>query len=131
MHCCIRIGTEYFAFAIINDDTINNKPKYSVTFKQRKKELYPEQISAMVLTELKKAAECYLGQVVKNAVITVPAYFNETQRESTKVAAAIAGLNTVKVINEPAAAALAFGYQSTQARNVLIYDLGKSYEFNF
>lgn len=130
---------KYHALDVVDDG--NNKPQFSVILNGERKLFYPEQISGMVLSELKKAAENHLGVTVTNAIITVPSYFNETQRESTKIAGAVAGLNVN--INEPAAAALAFGYFENQQmknaaiafgnkddqppidkQNVLIYDFG-------
>ena len=86
-----------------------------------------EQISSMVLTKMKQTAESYLGEKVTNAVITVPAYFNDSQRQSTKDAGRIAGLNVLRIINEPTAAAIAYGLDKLSQsgrRHVLIFDLG-------
>lgn len=102
----------------------NNKPLICVTYKGEDKEFTPEEISAMVLTKMKEVAEAYLGHPVKNAVITVPAYFNDAQRRATKDAGAIAGLNVIRMINEPTAAAIAYGLDKEGERNVLIFDLG-------
>lgn len=114
---------KHFSFNVVDK---NNKPKISVSFKNEPKEFTPEEISAMVLTKMKQTAEDYLGCEVKNAVITVPAYFNDSQRQATKDAGMIAGLNVLRIINEPTAAAIAYGLDkmSDKARNILIFDFG-------
>lgn len=107
-------------------DNINNKPSIQVEYLNEQKSFLPEEISAMVLTRLKETAESFLGKTVKDAVITVPAYFNDSQRQATKDAGAIAGLNVLRIINEPTAAAIAYGLdkQSSVEKNVLIFDCG-------
>ena len=119
----IQEDMKHFSFDVIN---CKNKPKISVRYKNEDKEFTPEEISAMILTKMKETAEAYLGQSVKNAVITVPAYFNDSQRQATKDAGAIAGLNVLRIINEPTAAAIAYGLDKINdtQRNILIFDFG-------
>ena len=103
----------------------NDKPTIEITFKGEKKQFGPEEISSMVLTKMKEISETYLGRTVESAVITVPAYFNDAQRQSTKDAGIIAGLNVLRIINEPTAAAIAYGLDKKGAeKNVLIFDCG-------
>lgn len=103
-----------------------DKPSIEVDFKGETKRFEPEEISSMVLTKMKEIAEMYIGTDVKDAVVTVPAYFNDSQRQATKDAAAIAGLNCLRIINEPTAAAIAYGLDKNkdEDKNVLIFDLG-------
>lgn len=105
-----------------------DKPMIEVSYKGEKKQFSPEEISSMVLSKMREIAEAFLGQAVKNAVVTVPAYFNDSQRQATKDAGLIAGLNVLRIINEPTAAAIAYGLDkkasSTREKNVLIFDLG-------
>ena len=113
-----------WTFDVVNDG--KNKPKISVEFKGEKKQFYAEEISAMVLTKMKEIAETYIGSQVTDAVITVPAYFGDSQRQATKDAGVIAGLNVLRIINEPTAAAIAYGLDNKCAKekNVLIFDCG-------
>ncbi|CAB3400369.1 unnamed protein product [Caenorhabditis bovis] len=101
-----------------------NKPHVQVKVGSEQKQFTPEEVSAMVLTKMKEIAEAYLGKEVKNAVVTVPAYFNDAQRQATKDAGTIAGLNVVRIINEPTAAAIAYGLDKKEERNILVFDLG-------
>lgn len=119
----IQQDMKHWPFKVIND---GSKPKIQVEFKGEAKRFAPEEISSMVLTKMKETAEAYLGTSVRDAVITVPAYFNDSQRQATKDAGAIAGLNVLRIINEPTAAALAYGLDKNLKgeRNVLIFDLG-------
>jgi L1 cell adhesion molecule like protein len=111
-----------FPFTVISDD---NKPKIQATYKDELKTFQPEEISSMVLTKMKETAESYIGEKVTDAVITVPAYFNDSQRQATKDAGMIAGLNVLRIINEPTAAAIAYGLdKKSEEKNVLIFDLG-------
>ena len=102
------------------------KPNIEVDINGTAKKFQPEEVSSMVLTKMKETAEAYLGSEVKNAVITVPAYFNDSQRQATKDAGAIAGLNVLRIINEPTAAAIAYGLDQKTGgeKNILVFDLG-------
>ena len=122
-----------FPFRIIAADGHNGEPKICVNWRNQEKQLSPEEISAMVLSELKIAAERHLGKKVSKAVITVPAHFNNQQRQATKDAGRIAGLDVKRIINEPTAAALAYGLHNSKKgaadsqnsnANVVIFDLG-------
>jgi heat shock protein 5 len=105
----------------------NGKPYVPVEMPNNagKKELSPEEVSSMVLAKMKETAENYLGQEVKHAIVTVPAYFNDAQRQATKDAGTIAGLNVIRIINEPSAAAIAYGLDKKNGeKNIIVYDLG-------
>jgi len=120
----VKKDRKLWPFNVISKD---DKPYVQVMFKGKKKETFsPEEISAMVLGYMKETAENYLGKKVTKAVITVPAYFNNSQRQATKDAGKIAGLDVLRIINEPTAAAIAYGLNrnSKQEKNILIYDLG-------
>lgn len=114
---------KHFPFKVIDK---SNKPVIEVEYKGETKTFTPEEISSMVLTKMKETAEGYLGGKVDQAVITVPAYFNDSQRQATKDAGTIAGLNVLRIINEPTAAAIAYGLdkKGQGEHNVLIFDLG-------
>ncbi|XP_055447945.1 heat shock 70 kDa protein 1A [Psammomys obesus] len=119
----VQADMKLWPFQVVND---GDKPKVLVSYKGESRAFYPEEISSMVLTKMKEIAEAYLGHPVSNAVITVPAYFNDSQRQATKDAGVIAGLNVLRIINEPTAAAIAYGLDRSGRgeRNVLIFDLG-------
>jgi L1 cell adhesion molecule like protein len=105
----------------------NGKPYIQVKYKNEIKDFSPEEISAMILTKMKEIAEDYIGQKVTNAVITVPAFFNNAQREATKKAGEIAGLNILRIVNEPTAAAIAYGFDKLKPndnKNILVVDFG-------
>jgi heat shock protein 1/8 len=120
----IQNDMKHWSFKVVGKD--GGKPHIQVIFKGEEKIFSPEEISAMVLVKMKETAESYLGDVVKDAVITVPAYFNDGQRQATKDAGAIAGLNVLRIINEPTAAAIAYGLdkKGQGESNILIFDLG-------
>ncbi|GLV44214.1 Heat shock protein 70 cognate 2 [Carabus blaptoides fortunei] len=119
----IQDDMKHWPFTVLND---SGKPKIQVEYKGEVKKFAPEEISSMVLTKMREIAETYLGGKVSDAVITVPAYFNDSQRQATKDAGVIAGVNVLRIINEPTAAALAYGLDKnlTGEKNVLIFDLG-------
>ena len=120
----LQADMKHFPYDVVDDG--KGRPKIVVETKDGQKQFYPEEISAMVLQKMKAIAEAYLGQTVRDAVVTVPAYFNDAQRQATKDAGTIAGLNVIRIINEPTAAALAYGLdkKSVGEQNVLIFDLG-------
>jgi len=120
----VQSDMKHWSFNVVNSD---GKPKVQVEYKSEEKVFTPEEISSMVLTKMKDTAEAYLGQTITDAVITVPAYFNDAQRQATKDAGAIAGLNVLRIINEPTAAAIAYGLDKKSSggeKNILIFDLG-------
>ena len=106
---------------VVGDD---DKPLIEVDYMNERKQFHPEQISSMILEKFKQIASSFVGYEVKKAVVTVPAYFNDSQRQATKDAGAIAGLDVIRIINEPTAAAIAYGLNTKGERNVLVYDLG-------
>ncbi|CAH1986226.1 unnamed protein product [Acanthoscelides obtectus] len=119
----VQQDIKHWPFHVIND---KGKPKIKVQYKGETKTFYPEEISSMVLSKMKEIAETYLTSRVSKAVITVPAYFNDSQRQATKDAGTIAGLDVQRIINEPTAAAIAYGLdkKSGDDRYVLIFDMG-------
>ena len=119
----VQSDIKQWPFKVVN---VAGKPKIKVEFRNEEKQFTPEEISSMVLTKMKETAEAYLGHPVRDAVVTVPAYFNDAQRQATKDAGYIAGLNVMRIVNEPTAAALAYGLEKnlTGEKNVLIFDLG-------
>ncbi|KAI2611482.1 heat shock protein 70 family [Hypoxylon fragiforme] len=119
----VQADMKHFPFKIVEK---NGKPIIEVEYKGEQKQFTPEEISSMVLTKMRETAEAYLGGTVTNAVITVPAYFNDSQRQATKDAGLISGMNVLRIINEPTAAAIAYGLdkKTEGERNVLIFDLG-------
>jgi len=122
----VQKDAKLWPFKVVKD--AGNKPKMEVEHKYESKSFTPEEISAMILTKMKETAEAHLGHKVKDAVVTVPAYFNDAQRQATKDAGVIAGLNVLRIINEPTAAAIAYGLDKKKGQakesNVLIFDLG-------
>ncbi|XP_065210477.1 heat shock 70 kDa protein II-like [Planococcus citri] len=119
----VQSDMQRWPFQVVDDD---NRPKIEVEVEGTSKTYFPEEISSMVLRKMKDTAEAYLGKTVKNAVITVPAYFNDSQRCATMDAAKYAGLKVLRIINEPTAAAIAYGLdkKDSNAHDVLIFDLG-------
>lgn len=119
----VQSDMKHFPFKIIEKA---GKPVVEVEFKGENKQFTPEEISSMILVKMRETAEAYLGGTVNNAVVTVPAYFSDSQRQATKDSGLIAGLNVLRIINEPTAAAIAYGLdkKTEGERNVLIFDLG-------
>merc|ERR1711887_164189 len=118
----VQNDIKFYPFKVIEK---NSKPNVKVETSQGVKTFAPEEISAMVLVKMKETAEAYLGKKVTHAVVTVPAYFNDAQRQATKDAGVIAGLNVLRIINEPTAAAIAYGMDKKEGeKNVLVFDLG-------
>jgi L1 cell adhesion molecule like protein len=119
----VKEDMKHWPFKVVNS---GGKPTIEVEYKAETKRFRPEEISSMVLTKMKETAEAFMGEKVRDCVITVPAYFNDSQRQATKDAGAIAGLNVLRIINEPTAAALAYGLDKKLSgdQNVLIFDLG-------
>ncbi|KAK4134951.1 glucose-regulated protein [Trichocladium antarcticum] len=118
----VQLDLKHFPFKVVAKD---EKPIVKVTVGGTEKSFSPEEISAMILSKMKETAESYLGKKVTHAVVTVPAYFNDNQRQATKDAGVIAGLNILRIVNEPTAAAIAYGLDKTQGeRQIIVYDLG-------
>ena len=117
----VQRDLKMFPFKVVNKES---KPCIEVDLKEGKKVFQAEEISAMVLVKMKETAEGYLGKQIKNAVVTAPAYFNDAQRQATKDAGTIAGLNVARIINEPTAAAIAYGLDKKGEKNILVFDLG-------
>ncbi|CBJ48460.1 Molecular chaperones GRP78/BiP/KAR2, HSP70 superfamily [Ectocarpus siliculosus] len=117
----VQSDMKLFPFKIVNKDS---KPQVQVDVKGSKKTFAPEEISAMVLVKMKEIAEAFLGKDVANAVVTVPAYFNDAQRQATKDAGTISGMSVKRIINEPTAAAIAYGLDKKGEQNILVFDLG-------
>ncbi|CAM9172123.1 unnamed protein product [Pylaiella littoralis] len=117
----VQADMKLFPFKIVNKDS---KPQVQVDVKGSKKTFAPEEISAMVLVKMKEIAEAFLGKEIQNAVVTVPAYFNDAQRQATKDAGTISGMSVKRIINEPTAAAIAYGLDKKGEQNILVFDLG-------
>lgn len=118
----VQKDLKHFPFTVVNK---GGQPRVKVVVKGEEKTFTPEEVSSMILGKMKEVAEAYLGEKVTNAVVTVPAYFNDAQRAATKDAGTIAGLNVLRIVNEPTAAALAYGLDKTdQERQIVVYDLG-------
>jgi heat shock protein 5 len=118
----VQRDMKYVPYKVISKQ---GKPYVSVETTQGERSLSPEEVSAMILTKMKQVAEAYLGREVEHAVVTVPAYFNDAQRQATKDAGMISGLNVLRIINEPTAAAIAYGMDKKSGeKNIIVFDLG-------
>lgn len=120
----VQYDKRHWPFTIKADD--QNRPLITVQYQKSERDFRPEEISAMVLAKMKEYAEAFIGKEVRKAVITVPAYFNDSQRTSTRDAGTIAGLEVIRIINEPTAAALAYGFinKTEKEQNILVFDMG-------
>ena len=122
----VQEDIKLWPFKVVKDPK-SDRPQIVITYQKQEKKFFAEEISAMVLQKLKKTADDFLGKEVKDAIVTVPAYFNDSQRQATKDAGTISGLNVLRIINEPTAAAIAYGLDKQAGKkeeNVLIFDLG-------
>jgi len=133
----VQADIKLWPFRVVSDGSRDDKPMIEVWYQGVNKKFHPEEISSMVLTKMKQTAEAYVGQRVRDAVVTVPAYFNDSQRQATKDAGEIAGLNVLRIVNEPTAAAIAYGLdaksgESTSKKSraqdsessILVFDMG-------
>eukprot|EP00439_Symbiodinium_sp_Y106_P039464 s741_g4.t2 len=128
----VQADLKLWPFRVVSDGTKDDKPLIEVLYQNVVKKFHPEEISSMILTKMKTTAEAYLGHRVKDAVITVPAYFNDAQRQATKDAGEIAGMRVLRIVNEPTAAAIAYGLDKDSAEgkkpdketNILVFDMG-------
>ena len=119
----VQSDCKHFPFTVKSDSS--QKPVFEVTYKNELKTFLPEEISSMILVKMKEIAEAYIGEKITDAVVTVPAYFNDSQRQATKDAGMISGLNILRIINEPTAAAIAYGLdKKSEEKTILIFDLG-------
>ena len=121
----VQEDMKLWPFKVVKDPK-SDRPQVQITYQKQQKKFFAEEISSMVLQKLKQTAADFLGKEVKDAIVTVPAYFNDSQRQATKDAGTISGLNVLRIINEPTAAAIAYGLdkKNTNEKNVLIFDLG-------
>jgi len=134
----VQADLKLWPFTVVSDGSSDDKPLIEVYFQGVKKQFHPEEVSSMVLQKMKQTAEAFVGTRIREAVITVPAYFNDSQRQATKDAGEIAGLNVLRIVNEPTAAAIAYGLDSQersraegrkageggQETNILVFDMG-------
>jgi len=124
----VQADIKLWPFTVVSDGSADDKPIIEVYYQNVKKQFHAEEISSMILTKMKHTAEAFVGTRVKEAVITVPAYFNDSQRQATKDAGEIAGLNVLRIVNEPTAAAIAYGLDAKADKGVetciLIFDMG-------
>lgn len=129
----VQADIKLWPFTVVSDGGVEDKPLIEVWYQNVKKQFHAEEISSMILTKMKQTAEAFLGERVKNAVVTVPAYFNDSQRQATKDAGEICGLNVLRIVNEPTAAAIAYGLDRGDAKgqkkdvkesNILVFDMG-------